>query len=104
MSLVSLQNVNGSWALNAALAALLGLTEAEARGKMPAQVSLGTWATVLAVLWLHARAAGQRDEWELLEAKAQGWLRANVEPQLAECVDAANSLLGCSVSPSLFGL
>uniref|UniRef100_A0A8D0L9T1 VWFA domain-containing protein n=1 Tax=Sphenodon punctatus TaxID=8508 RepID=A0A8D0L9T1_SPHPU len=104
LSLVSLQNADGSWVLDATLTALLGPSEAEATGKMPAQVSPGVWATVLAVLWLHAHAAEQQDEWQLLETKALGWLRANAGPHLAECVGAANSLLGCSVSPRIFDL
>ncbi|CAM4627869.1 unnamed protein product, partial [Lepidochelys olivacea] len=58
------------------------------RGRMPSQaVSLpppppdvppGIWATVLAVVWLHGWATGQRDEWELLEAKAVGWVQGTL--------------------------
>uniref|UniRef100_A0A8D0HS63 VIT domain-containing protein n=1 Tax=Sphenodon punctatus TaxID=8508 RepID=A0A8D0HS63_SPHPU len=75
LSLVSLQNADGSWALDAALTALLGPSESEVTGKMPTQVSV--WATVLAILWLHAITGERHDEWQLLEAKALGWLRVN---------------------------
>ncbi|TFJ97379.1 UDP-glucose pyrophosphorylase 2, isoform d [Platysternon megacephalum] len=76
LRLVSLQNADGSWDLDPRLAAALGVSETDARGRMPSQdVTPGIWATVLAVVWLHGRAAGQRDEWELLEAKAVGWVR-----------------------------
>lgn len=42
----------------------------------PQGVEPGVWATVLAVVWLHSRSAAQREEWELLEIKAVGWLRS----------------------------
>ncbi|XP_053902401.1 LOW QUALITY PROTEIN: von Willebrand factor A domain-containing protein 5A-like [Malaclemys terrapin pileata] len=76
-----------------------------ARGRMPSKdVAPSVWATVLAVVWLHGRATGQRDEWELLEAKAVGWVWGQAGPQLSECLEAANTLLGCSVGPAVFGL
>ncbi|KAM7150678.1 von Willebrand factor A domain-containing protein 5A-like isoform 1-T1 [Macrochelys suwanniensis] len=105
LRLVSLQNADGSWDLDPRLAAALGVSEADARGRMPSKdVAPGVWATVLAVVWLHSRAAGQRDEWELLEAKAVGWVRGRAGPRLSECLEAANILLGCSVGPAVFAL
>ncbi|XP_074838771.1 von Willebrand factor A domain-containing protein 5A-like isoform X1 [Carettochelys insculpta] len=105
LGLVSLQNADGSWELGPQLAAALGVSEADARGRMPSEdVAPGVWATVLAVVWLHGRAAGQRDEWELLESKAVGWLRGRAEPRLSKCLEAANNLLGCAVGPAVFGL
>ncbi|TFJ97382.1 ATP-binding cassette sub-family B member 6, mitochondrial [Platysternon megacephalum] len=105
LRLVSLQNADGSWDLDPQLAAALGVSETDARGRIPSKdVAPGVWATVLAVVWLHGRAAGQRDEWELLEAKAVGWVRGQAGPQLSECLEAANTLLGCSVGPAVFGL
>ena len=35
------------------------------------------WATVLAVLWLHANEKDLKCEWELLERKAVAWLHDN---------------------------
>ncbi|CAM2102617.1 unnamed protein product [Caretta caretta] len=105
LRLVSLQNADGSWDLDPQLATALGVSETDARGRMPSQdVPPGVWATVLAVVWLHGRAAGQRDEWELLEAKAVGWVRGRAGPRLSECLEAANTLLGCSVGPAVFSL
>ncbi|XP_073166215.1 von Willebrand factor A domain-containing protein 5A isoform X4 [Lepidochelys kempii] len=105
LRLVSLQNADGSWDLDPQLATALGVSETDARGRMPSQdVPPGVWATVLAVVWLHGRAAGQRDEWELLEAKAVGWVQGRAGPQLSECLEAANTLLGCSVGPAVFSL
>ncbi|XP_039355491.1 von Willebrand factor A domain-containing protein 5A-like [Mauremys reevesii] len=99
------QNADGSWDLDPRLAAALGVSETDARGRMPSKdVPPGVWATVLAVVWLHGQAAGQRDEWELLEAKAVGWVRGQAGPRLSECLEAANTLLGCSVGPAVFGL
>ncbi|XP_050773983.1 von Willebrand factor A domain-containing protein 5A-like [Gopherus flavomarginatus] len=105
LRLVSLQNADGSWDLDSRLAAALGVSETDARGRMPSKdVPPNVWATVLAVVWLHGRAAGQRDEWELLEAKAVGWVRGQAGPQLSECLEAANTLLGCTVGSAIFRL
>ncbi|KAH1182080.1 hypothetical protein KIL84_009834 [Mauremys mutica] len=92
LRLVSLQNADGSWDLDPRLAAALG------------DVPPGVWATVLAVVWLHGRAAGQRDEWELLEAKAVGWVWGRAGPQLSECLEAASALLGFNIGPAVFEL
>ncbi|XP_065421303.1 von Willebrand factor A domain-containing protein 5A-like [Chrysemys picta bellii] len=105
LRLVSLQNADGSWDLDPQLAAVLGVSETDARGRMPSKdVAPSVWATVLAVVWLHGRATGQHDEWELLEAKAVGWVWGQAGPQLSECLKAANTLLGCSIGPAVFGL
>nr|XP_047902409.1 von Willebrand factor A domain-containing protein 5A-like isoform X2 [Anser cygnoides] len=59
------------------------------------------WATVLALVWLHRYK--WRVSWsELLEAKACRWLRDQTEIHLDECLEAANSLLGCLVEPISF--
>ncbi|KAH1182238.1 hypothetical protein KIL84_009992, partial [Mauremys mutica] len=105
LRLVSLQNADGSWDLDSQLAAALGVSKTDARGRMPSKdVPPSVWATVLAVVWLHSRAAGQRDEWELLEAKAVGWVRGQAGPRLSECLEAANTLLGCTIGPAVFRL
>ncbi|KAM7145363.1 von Willebrand factor A domain-containing protein 5A-like isoform 1-T2 [Macrochelys suwanniensis] len=105
LRLVYLQNADGSWDLDPQLAAVLGVSEADARGRIPSEdVTPSVWATVLAVVWLHGRAVGQRAEWELLEAKAVGWVRDRAGARLSECLEAANALLGCSVGPAVFRL
>ncbi|XP_067388296.1 von Willebrand factor A domain-containing protein 5A-like [Emydura macquarii macquarii] len=105
LRLVSLQNADGSWDLGPQLAAALGVSETDARGRMPSEdVAPDVWATVLAVVWLNGRAVGQREEWELLEAKAVGWVRGRAGARLSECLEAANALLGCTVGPAVLGL
>ncbi|XP_060112413.1 von Willebrand factor A domain-containing protein 5A-like [Heteronotia binoei] len=104
LGLVSLQNADGSWALDSSLASLLDQSEAEIKSKMPEQVSPSVWATVLAILWLHSKAAEQREEWELLEAKALNWLQGNAGSWLADCLKTGNAVLGSSVSPQTLGL
>ncbi|NWS78466.1 VMA5A protein, partial [Crotophaga sulcirostris] len=102
LKLVALQKANGSWALTAALASALELSKADVGGQKPSKdVQPTTWATVLALVWLH------RYKWkvswsELLEAKACRWLWDHAEVQLDECLAAANSLLGCIVEPTIF--
>uniref|UniRef100_A0A670JIJ7 von Willebrand factor A domain containing 5A n=1 Tax=Podarcis muralis TaxID=64176 RepID=A0A670JIJ7_PODMU len=96
LRLVSLQNADGSWSLDANLLSILGLGE----------VLQTAWTTVLVVLWLHVHFAERSDIWQLLEAKAVGWLHESTGewPKLAECVKAGNTFLGCDVSAEVFGL
>ncbi|NWS18423.1 VMA5A protein, partial [Pachyramphus minor] len=99
---VALQKANGSWALTTALASALGLSKADIEAQRPSEdVEPAVWATVLALVWLH------KYKWkvpwsELLEAKACRWLQDQAEAQLDECLEAANSLLGCFVEPTVF--
>ncbi|NXW62504.1 VMA5A protein, partial [Eurystomus gularis] len=103
--LVALQNVDGSWALSSRLASVLKVDEAEIKGKMPGEVmDPSIWATVLAVTWLHRHDKNYQDFCELLEAKAVTWLCSQAVSQLDKCLQAANTLLGSSVKPSVFRL
>ncbi|NWI25375.1 VMA5A protein, partial [Sula dactylatra] len=99
---VALQKANGSWALTTALASALGLSKANVEGQKPSEdVQPTAWATVLALVWLHKYK--WKVSWsELLEAKACRWLQDQAEVQLDECLEAANSLLGCFVEPTIF--
>ncbi|XP_074782810.1 von Willebrand factor A domain-containing protein 5A-like [Athene noctua] len=103
--LVALQNVDGSWALSSGLASVLEVDEAEIKGKMPGEATEPSiWATVLAVTWLHRNNKCYQDLCELLEAKAVTWLCSRAVSQLDKCLEAANTLLGSSVKPSVFRL
>ncbi|NWX08165.1 VMA5A protein, partial [Caloenas nicobarica] len=99
---VALQKANGSWALTAALASALELSKAEVEGQRPSEVVQPTaWATVLALVWLHQYK--WKVSWsDLLQAKACRWLQNQDEVQLDEYLEAANSLLGCFVEPTVF--
>ncbi|XP_069733145.1 von Willebrand factor A domain-containing protein 5A-like [Phaenicophaeus curvirostris] len=100
--LVALQNIDGSWALSSGLARVLEVNEAEITGKMPGEVTEpSVWATVLAVTWLRRHDKSYRNFCELLEAKAVTWLRSRAMSQLEKCLEAAHSLLGSSVKPSV---
>lgn len=77
--LASLQRADGSWELGKFLAELLGCSlddlESEA-AKVPGnreQVDR-VWATALALAFLEQFCADEREEWELLAAKARRWL------------------------------
>uniref|UniRef100_I3JSD1 VIT domain-containing protein n=1 Tax=Oreochromis niloticus TaxID=8128 RepID=I3JSD1_ORENI len=98
LHLVSLQEASGCWLLDPALATALGKTNKEVETSKPEKVDL--WATILALLWLHAFKMDAKDEWELLAMKAASWLRA----QNGKCVDAGNVLLCCSVRKEALGL
>uniref|UniRef100_A0A3B4UDX2 VIT domain-containing protein n=1 Tax=Seriola dumerili TaxID=41447 RepID=A0A3B4UDX2_SERDU len=78
LQVVSLQNASGSWLLDPALADVLGKTSEEVDKSKPALVGycLSVWATILALIWLHALKMDAKEEWELLAMKAVSWLRA----------------------------
>uniref|UniRef100_A0A665V0D9 von Willebrand factor A domain containing 5A n=1 Tax=Echeneis naucrates TaxID=173247 RepID=A0A665V0D9_ECHNA len=102
LQLVSLQKASGCWLLDPALAAALGKTSEELDQSKPASVGC-LWATILALIWLHASKTDSKGEWELLSLKAVSWLRTQNAP-CVECVDAANTLLGCKVQRDVLGL
>ncbi|XP_078496643.1 von Willebrand factor A domain-containing protein 5A-like [Lissotriton helveticus] len=99
------QNDNGSWTLNASLASALETTEEELKANIPGQDPDSTvWATILALIWLHATSQDCYDDWEILKATAFCWLRTIQDLPLLECVEAGNTLLGTSVDPSVLEL
>uniref|UniRef100_A0A3B4UDD5 von Willebrand factor A domain-containing protein 5A-like n=1 Tax=Seriola dumerili TaxID=41447 RepID=A0A3B4UDD5_SERDU len=76
LQLVSLQKASGYWLLNPALAAALGKTSEEVDKTKPPAVNQEMWATILALIWLHAFKMDAKEEWELLAMKAVSWLHA----------------------------
>uniref|UniRef100_A0A8C8UMN1 von Willebrand factor A domain-containing protein 5A n=1 Tax=Peromyscus maniculatus bairdii TaxID=230844 RepID=A0A8C8UMN1_PERMB len=77
--LILLQNADGSWDMNEDLAKVLGSSLEDIKAAHPTEVlePSSAWATVLAVIWLHANGKELKDEWELLERKAVVWLQNN---------------------------
>uniref|UniRef100_A0A3B4UES7 VIT domain-containing protein n=1 Tax=Seriola dumerili TaxID=41447 RepID=A0A3B4UES7_SERDU len=105
LQVVSLQNASGSWLLDPALADALGKTREQVDKSKPASVDdPEVWATILALIWLHALKMDAKEEWELLAMKAVSWLRAQNAPSVADCVEAGNALLGCKVQEDVLGL
>ncbi|XP_034459218.1 von Willebrand factor A domain-containing protein 5A-like isoform X3 [Hippoglossus hippoglossus] len=104
LQLVSLQKASGCWLLDPALAAAVGKTSEEVENTKPPAVDQEVWATILALIWLHGFKMDAKEEWELLAMKAVSWLRAQNAPSVAECVVAANTLLGFSVQTNVLGL
>ena len=82
-SLVSTQQANGSWILNAGLSQLLGKALAELEGGCPVECRgdmTGMWATLLVLCQLRRKYSGQQDEWELIAMKAESWLKRQSLP------------------------
>jgi Ca-activated chloride channel family protein len=78
--LVSLQRADGTWELTDALCAVLGVrlpsVERLLAGATGEAAERRTaLATALALAWLERRESATRDEWTLLAAKAERWLR-----------------------------
>uniref|UniRef100_A0A3Q2TWN7 von Willebrand factor A domain-containing protein 5A n=1 Tax=Fundulus heteroclitus TaxID=8078 RepID=A0A3Q2TWN7_FUNHE len=104
LQLVSLQKASGCWLLDAHLAAALGKTSEEVEKAKPASVNGEVWASILALIWLHGFKMDAKEEWELLTLKAASWIKAQNAPCVSECVEAGNTLLGCSVKKEDLGL
>ncbi|XP_074158838.1 von Willebrand factor A domain-containing protein 5A-like isoform X2 [Sminthopsis crassicaudata] len=105
LQLISLQKADGSWELDEALASVLDVSVESALAALPDQSKdVPTWATILAVLWMHSFSWDQREEWELLARKAVAWIWARSDSSLAEYIKTANTLLKSSVDPAVFGL
>ena len=98
-ALVGLQRADGSWALDEALASVLGRMLRDLERSMPRAlahdaVGRSAWATALALAWLDARMSRWQDEWHLLADKADAWLRATITASSIGAVRlaASNSL------------
>lgn len=103
LQLIFLQNANGSWKLDENLTKILGTTLEDIKAANPSKHGdPSAWATILAVVWLHANGQDLKCEWELLERKAVAWLHDHAGSSIPMLVQAANSLLKLSVNPAVF--
>ncbi|XP_039106197.1 von Willebrand factor A domain-containing protein 5A isoform X1 [Hyaena hyaena] len=104
VQLISLQNADGSWDLDESLARILGINLKDLQTALPVKdADPSSWATVLAVVWLHAMAKHQKCEWELLEKKARLWINMNAGSIKKKLVKAAITFTKSSVDPGVFG-
>ncbi|XP_013766308.1 von Willebrand factor A domain-containing protein 5A-like [Pundamilia nyererei] len=104
MHLVSLQKASGSWLLDPDLATALGKTSEQVEKIKPRTANSEVWATILALVWLHAFKVDAKDEWEFLAMKAASWIHAQNAPCVSECVESGNVLLGCGIKKEDLGL
>ena len=83
-ALIDLQTSEGSFALDAALAAVVGVSVVDLEGRLGGFVLRGVgmscdlrsvWATVLAVRVFEMRLAGEWGVWQLVVDKARAWVR-----------------------------
>ena len=72
--LVGLQTAEGYWKLNDSLATLLGQTLSQLQSICPSGQNFEVWATILSLCCLETTFLAQKDEWELVAAKAEQWL------------------------------
>ncbi|XP_047547926.1 von Willebrand factor A domain-containing protein 5A isoform X1 [Lutra lutra] len=105
VQLISLQNADGSWCLDENLAGILGKSLEDLQAAVPVKdASSLSWATVLAVVWLHSNAIQMKGEWELLEKKARDWIHIHAASIMQELVKAAIALIKSSVDPAIFAI
>jgi len=82
-ALISLQQADGNWQFNTALATVLlkPLEKLESSCPVPCKDNIREiWATILALVFLETVCASQKDEWELVAFKAEGWLQGQPLP------------------------
>lgn len=72
--LVRLQTAEGYWKLNDSLATLLEQTLSQLQSVCPSGQNFEVWATILSLCCLETKFLAQKDEWELVAAKAEQWL------------------------------
>ena len=81
--LITAQQLNGSWTLDASHAQLIGKSLSDLESACPIDrkgVGATMWATVLAVSLLRSRYSSQQEEWELIVMKAESWLKKQSLP------------------------
>lgn len=86
-ALIDIQTYEGSFKLNATLAALLGVSIADFEAKLAMSVVFGhltglseeqkrmVWATVFVIRVFESQLAGEKDVWGLVVDKARTWVR-----------------------------
>jgi len=88
-ALISIQTYEGSFELDSALAALLGVSMADLEAKLPASFVSGggnwtslseeqkrkVWATLSTIKVFETQLASERDVWGLVVDKARAWVR-----------------------------
>ena len=81
--LITLQQAEGYWKMDEPIAVIIGSSVADLKTKCPVECSSSVellWATMLALVKLETKYAGQKDEWELVAMKAEMWLQAQPLP------------------------
>jgi len=85
--IVVLQAFDGSWELNASLAAAINLSLCSLTS--PADVPDAAWATAIALSFLELRLSARADECEFVAEKARGWLKQAATINLQRLLDQA---------------
>jgi hypothetical protein len=91
-ALIDMQTYEGSFELDLALAALLGVSMPDLEAKLATCLVSGgnwtsrneeqkrkVWATLFAIKVFEPRLAGERDVWGLVVDKARAWVRTMIE-------------------------
>jgi len=81
-NLISLQHASGYWLLEDISEKILKKSLPELQ--CPSDVTRDAWATILALVYLELKLGAQKDEWELIEAKAEMWLSHQLLPSSLE--------------------
>ena len=96
--LIAAQQINGPWLLDSAFAEIMSKPLSYLESACPVECGgemASIWATVLAVSLLQVVYTSQQDEWELIAAKANSWLKKQTlsSVTLEQLFQAARSVL-----------
>ena len=90
--LITLQQAEGYWKMDESLAKILSSSVADLKSKCPVDCSSSVellWATMLTLVMMEERFAGQRDEWELVAMhEAEMWLQSQPLPPATPTIDS----------------
>ena len=81
-NLISLQHASGYWLLKDISEKIMMKSLPELQ--CPSGVTQQVWATILALVFLELKLGHQKDEWELIAAKAEMWLSSQSLPSSLE--------------------
>ena len=89
--LITLQQAEGYWKMDESLAKILSYSVVDLKSKCPVDCSSSVellWATMLALVMMEEKFAGQRDEWELVAMKTEMWLQSQPLPPATPTLDS----------------
>lgn len=90
MSLIDMQEFDGSWKYDDKMLHLLNRSAEEIK-KSSKTENIDVWITALAVAWLRIYQGNKKDEWELLEQKAITWITSQITDHITaeQIIDSA---------------
>ena len=93
-TIISLQTAQGYWQLEEVAAQVFHHEVSQLMAECPVTCDRSVWATMLVLVYLEVKFAGQKDEWELVAMKGEMWLEDSADGNtLTELREAAKNCM-----------